>query len=75
MKAAGQNTTKRATPDEFTVYGQHVANELRCLKDTKYRLMLAETKQKINAALYEAEIRRFTSDSQVSHPPAPAETH
>jgi hypothetical protein len=65
MRVVGENMTRRSIRDEFSVYGEHVANDLRNLKNTKYRLILAETKQKINAALYEAEICRIKLDSQV----------
>jgi aminoglycoside/choline kinase family phosphotransferase len=63
VKVVGENVTRRSTRDGFCVYGEHIANELRYLKDTKYHLILAETKQKINAALYEAEICRIKLDS------------
>jgi hypothetical protein len=63
LEVFNEDMTRRSTRDEFSVYGEHVANELRCLRDTKYRLILAETKQKINVALYEAQMRQIDLDS------------
>jgi len=53
------------TRDKFDIYGEHVANELRNLKDTKFSLILAQTKRKINVVLYEAELCRINVDSQI----------
>ncbi|PSN30678.1 hypothetical protein C0J52_20853 [Blattella germanica] len=54
----------RHQQDEFYVFGEHIANELRHLKDPKYALVLAEVKQKINTILNEAEMHRLRLDSQ-----------
>jgi hypothetical protein len=63
MKVVGENMTNRSTLDEFGAYGKHVANELLYLKDINYRLLLlADTKHKINAALYETETFRVKLD-------------
>lgn len=46
MKIVGEGLAQKQRKDEFAVYGEYVANELRKFKGKNYDLILAETKQK-----------------------------
>lgn len=62
-----------ATRDEFDVYAEHIANELRQYKAPQYRLILAKLKQNINNVLSEAEFEKIKTDNQIPHFHIPSE--
>lgn len=59
-----QNLVERSNRDEFSVFGEYVANEMRHLSGPKYRRILLHTRQKINAILSEAEMQRIEIDEE-----------
>ncbi|PSN33316.1 hypothetical protein C0J52_21234, partial [Blattella germanica] len=58
------NATIKSPQDEFSVFGEYTASELRCLKDPKYARLLAEAKLKISGVLHEIALQRIMLDEQ-----------
>lgn len=68
MREVGNSILNKSPRDEFQIFGDYVACELRKLADKSYAMALAVAKQKITAALQEAEITRITIDNVIVVP-------
>lgn len=68
MTAVGANMLNKTPKDEFEIFGDFIASELRKLSAPQYALTLLEAKQKITAAVHFAEMERIKMDSVIVVP-------